>query len=59
MVSFSSLENIKALRARLSEIKEDFEGFEVEDLVLYRKVEERLMKAGLVRYGPSANLHSP
>ncbi len=48
MVSFSSPENIKALRARLSEIKEDFEDFEVEELVLYGKVEERLMKAGLV-----------
>ncbi len=47
MVSFSSPENIKALRARLSEIKEDFEDFEVEELVLYGKVEERLMKAGL------------
>jgi hypothetical protein len=35
-------------RARLSEIDEDFEGFEVEDLVLYGNVEERLMKAGLV-----------
>ena len=46
--SFSSPENIKALRARLSEIDEDFEAFEVEEFVLYRKVQERLMKAGLV-----------
>jgi hypothetical protein len=48
MVTFSSPENIKALKARLSEIDEDFEGFEVEELVLYGKVEERLMRAGLV-----------
>jgi hypothetical protein len=33
MVSFSSPENIKALRARLGEIDQDFEGFEVEELV--------------------------
>ena len=47
MVSFSSPENIKALRARLREIDEDFEDFEVEELMLYGKVEERLLKAGL------------
>jgi uncharacterized Fe-S cluster-containing radical SAM superfamily protein len=48
MVSFSSPENIKALRTRLREIDEDFEDFEVEELVLYGKVEERLVKASLV-----------
>jgi len=47
MVSFSSPENIKAFRKRLREIHEDFEDFEVEELVLYGTVEERLMKAGL------------
>lgn len=47
MVSFSSPENIKALRTRLKEIDEDFEDFEVEEIALYGKVEERLMKAGL------------
>jgi uncharacterized Fe-S cluster-containing radical SAM superfamily protein len=47
MVSFSSPENITALRARLREIDKDFKGFEVEELVLYGKVEERLIKAGL------------
>jgi uncharacterized Fe-S cluster-containing radical SAM superfamily protein len=47
MVSFSSSENIKAFRRRLREIHEDFEDFEVEELVLYGTVEERLMKAGL------------
>ena len=47
MVSFSSPENIKTLRTRLKEIDEDFEDFEVEEIALYGKVEERLMKAGL------------
>ncbi len=47
MVSFSSPENIKAFRGRLREIHRDFENFEVEELVLYGTVEERLMKAGL------------
>jgi hypothetical protein len=46
MVSFSSPESIKALRMRLKEIDEDFEDFEVEELALYGKVEERLLKAG-------------
>jgi uncharacterized Fe-S cluster-containing radical SAM superfamily protein len=46
MVSFSSPENIKALRMGLKEIDEDFEDFEVEELALYGKVEERLLKAG-------------
>ena len=48
MVSFSSPENIRALRARLREINEDFRDFEVEELALYGKVEERLIKAGLI-----------
>ena len=49
MVSFSSPDNIKALRRRLKQIGEDFEHFEVEELALYGKVEERLLKAGLMR----------
>jgi uncharacterized Fe-S cluster-containing radical SAM superfamily protein len=56
MVSFSSPENIKALRKRLRDIDEDFEDFEVEELVLYGKVEERLIKAGIIyhtAYEPS------
>ncbi len=55
MVSFSSPENIKTLKTRLKEIDEDFEDFEVEEIALYGKVEERLMKAGL-RYD---NAHDP
>jgi len=47
MVSFSSPENIKALKVRLKEIDEDFEDFEVEELAFYGKVEERLLKEGL------------
>ena len=47
MVSFSSPENIKAFRRKLREIHEDFEDFEVEDLVLYGTVEKRLIKTGL------------
>jgi uncharacterized Fe-S cluster-containing radical SAM superfamily protein len=47
MVSFSSPENINAFRKRLKQIHEDFEDFEVEELVLYLTVEERLLKAGL------------
>jgi len=47
MVSFSTEEDIKTLRRRLKEIAEDFEDFEMEELVLYGKVEERLLKAGL------------
>lgn len=52
MVSFSGPENIKTLRTRLKEIDEDFEDFEVEEIALYGKVEERLVKAGL-RYDKS------
>lgn len=48
MVSFSSLENIKAFRGRLRKINEAFKDFEVEELVLYGTVEERLIKAGIL-----------
>ena len=48
MISFSSTDNIKALRRRLRQIHEGFQHFEVEELVLYGKVEERLTKAGLI-----------
>lgn len=47
IISFSSLENIKASRKKLREIHKDFEGFEVEEPMLYGTVEERLIKAGL------------
>jgi uncharacterized Fe-S cluster-containing radical SAM superfamily protein len=47
MVSFSPREKVEALRRRLAEISGDFADIEIEDLVLYRDVEERLQKAGL------------
>lgn len=52
MVSFSSGEKIEGLRRRLAEISGDFADIEIEELVLYRDVEERLRKAGL-RYHPA------
>jgi hypothetical protein len=47
MVSFSNPERIKAFGRRLREIHRDFEKFEIEELILYGTVEQRLMKAGL------------
>lgn len=47
MVSFSNPQNIKVLMRRLRDIRRDFADFEVEELVLYGKVEERLIKAGI------------
>ncbi len=47
MVSFSPPEGIRDLRRRLSAIHSDFADFEVEELVLYGDVEERLRKANI------------
>lgn len=47
MVSFSSPESIRSLRERLRAIHPPFEDFEVEELILYPSVEERLRKSGL------------
>lgn len=47
MVSFSNPRSIKVLMRRLRDIRRDFADFEVEELVLYGKVEERLIKAGI------------
>ena len=49
MVSFSPAENVKALQKKLGAISPELEEIEVEELVLYREVEERLRKAG-IRY---------
>ncbi len=49
MISFSSYENIMTLRERLKAIHPAFEDFEVEELVLYSSVKERLDRLG-VRY---------
>jgi len=45
MTSFSSIENIRVLKERLKAIDDNFEDFEVEELVLYSHVENRLKKA--------------
>lgn len=44
MVSFSTTENITALRKRLKSINPVFEDLETEELILYPSVEERLKK---------------
>jgi uncharacterized Fe-S cluster-containing radical SAM superfamily protein len=49
MVSFSPVENVEGLRKRLGAIAPELAEIEVEELVLYREVEERLKKAG-IRY---------
>lgn len=46
MISFSPLENITALQERLSKITPAFGNIEIEELMLYGHVEERLRKAG-------------
>jgi uncharacterized Fe-S cluster-containing radical SAM superfamily protein len=47
MISFSSDENIMTLRERLKAIHPAFEDFEVEELVLYSNVKERLDRLGM------------
>jgi hypothetical protein len=47
MASFSPGEKVEALRRRLAEISGDFVDIEIEELVLYRDVEERLRRAGI------------
>jgi len=47
MISFSTPENITALRKRLKVINPAFEDFEVEELTLYPSVEERLKKLNI------------
>ena len=50
MVSFSSAENVEALRRRLGGISRAFADIEIEELVLYRDVEDRLQRAK-ISYG--------
>ncbi|MEW6326032.1 MAG: radical SAM protein [Thermodesulfobacteriota bacterium] len=50
MVSFSPPENVRAFRQRLGQIAPALADIEIEELVLYGDVKERLRKAGL-RYG--------
>jgi uncharacterized Fe-S cluster-containing radical SAM superfamily protein len=49
MTSFSASDNVKALRKRLRSIHHSCEDFEVEELILYPQVAERLSKLG-IRY---------
>ncbi|HET6514706.1 MAG TPA: radical SAM protein [Thermodesulfovibrionales bacterium] len=50
MVSFSPPENIKALRRKLKNIHTGFEDFEVEEIILYPHVEERLRKLNITYF---------
>jgi len=47
MISFSTLDTITVLRKRLRTIDPGFENIELEELVLYGDVEERLKKTNL------------
>jgi len=50
MISFSPHENIKTLRKRLKAIHPAFEDFEVEELILYPHIEERLKRFNIPYY---------
>jgi len=45
MASFSTMENIRALRREIGKIDPGFGDIEIEELALYGNVEERLRKA--------------
>ena len=47
MVSFSSSETIEALQTRLASIDRTFRNIEMEELVLYGHVDDRIRKAGI------------
>lgn len=50
MTSFSLPENIKTLRNRLKTIRADLVDFEMEEIILYPHVEERLKRLGIPYY---------
>jgi len=50
MTSFSLPENIKALKSRLKTIHTGFQDFEIEQIILYPHVEERLKRVGVTYY---------
>jgi len=50
MVSFSPHENREALKKRLKTIHPHFKDFEIEELILYPHVEEKLKKLGISYY---------
>jgi uncharacterized Fe-S cluster-containing radical SAM superfamily protein len=48
MISLSSPEAIDAMKKRLGKIRRDFSEFEIEELVVYGDLEDRLIKANLL-----------
>ena len=48
MISFSSPEEVDAMKKRLGNIRRAFAKFEIEDLVVYGDIEDRLIKANLL-----------
>ena len=48
MISFSSPEEIDAMKKRLGNIHRDFADLEIEELVVYGDLEDRLIKANLL-----------
>jgi hypothetical protein len=49
MISFSSPEAVEAMKKRLGNIRRDLAEFEIEELVVYGDLEDRLIKADLLR----------
>ena len=49
MISFSSPEAVEAMKKRLGNIRRDLAEFEIEELVVYGDLEDRLIKAKLLR----------
>jgi hypothetical protein len=47
-LSLSSPETIDAIKKRLGNIRRDFSEFEIEELVVYGDLEDRLIKANLL-----------
>jgi len=48
MISFSSPEAVNTMKKRLSNIRKDFAEVEIEELVVYGDLEDRLIKANLL-----------
>jgi uncharacterized Fe-S cluster-containing radical SAM superfamily protein len=48
MISFSSPEAVEAMKKRLGNVRRDFAEFEIEALVVYGDLENRLIKANLL-----------
>jgi hypothetical protein len=48
MISFSSPEAVDAMKKRLGNIRRDFSEIEIEELVVYGDLEDRLIKANLL-----------